>query len=605
MSLSESPGCQVLDYHERTKHHFHRFARSAGYMDWDNQPSPFRTYAGTRSIPLPLAEVDPPLDYAALFQPAVSPPAPCTLSAIGLLFEFSMGLSAWKAVPGQRWALRMNPSSGNLHPTEVHMIALGFRDLPDGLYHYHPLEHALEERGRIPAPQARALAPLLDSPGCLVALTSIFWREAWKYGERAFRYCQHDVGHALAALRFAARLLNWQLVRLAAADEDIAVAMGFDRTPWPPNEAEEPALIAALRPVGDARPISVFPAEAVRILESVDIMGRPNRLSPEHRSWDIISQTAAASRRPSLTGSRPTPKAPPSVAPSLPKPENTKAAAIIRQRRSAQAFDPQGQLDRNAFLGLIDRTLPQSACPPFDAENGPARISLVLFVHRVQDVAPGLYAFIRHPSHLADLRRATSSAFAWEPLDAHRPLFLLEPGDVRPLFLLEPGDVRAEAIDLSCRQEIGGLSTFSLGMLARFETEVRDRPWVYRELFWEAGQIGQVLYLEAEACGMRGTGIGCYFDDPVHERLGLQDRTWQSLYHFTVCKPCRPTFISIPADEAPLAPGPPSRSSRQYRLSPVATDFLLYPSPKTAMPPRWICTPQPSVPSHGMVPTRR
>ena len=57
---------------------------------------------------------------------------------------------------------------------------------------------------------------------------------------------------------------------------------------------------------------------------------------------------------------------------------------------------------------------------------------------------------------------------------------------------------------------------------------------VYRRLFWETGVIGQVLYLEAEAARVRATGIGCYFDDPVHELLGLKDRRFQSLYHFTV-----------------------------------------------------------------------
>lgn len=49
--------------------------------------------------------------------------------------------------------------------------------------------------------------------------------------------------------------------------------------------------------------------------------------------------------------------------------------------------------------------------------------------------------------------------------------------------------------------------------------------------------IGQILYLEAEAAGVRGTGIGCFFDDAVHGVLGLQDQTWQSLYHFTVGEP--------------------------------------------------------------------
>jgi hypothetical protein len=76
---------------------------------------------------------------------------------------------------------------------------------------------------------------------------------------------------------------------------------------------------------------------------------------------------------------------------------------------------------------------------------------------------------------------------------------------------------------------------------------VRHTPWIYRQLFWEAGMIGQILYLEAEARGVRGTGIGCYFDDVVHAQLGLQDRSWQSLYHFTVGFPVEdPRLQTLP-----------------------------------------------------------
>jgi hypothetical protein len=46
--------------------------------------------------------------------------------------------------------------------------------------------------------------------------------------------------------------------------------------------------------------------------------------------------------------------------------------------------------------------------------------------------------------------------------------------------------------------------------------------------------VGQVLYLEAEAAGMRSTGIGAYFDDLVHDVFGLRGAEFQSLYHFTV-----------------------------------------------------------------------
>ena len=71
-------------------------------------------------------------------------------------------------------------------------------------------------------------------------------------------------------------------------------------------------------------------------------------------------------------------------------------------------------------------------------------------------------------------------------------------------------------------------------MLAEFEPTVRENPWFYRQLHWEAGLIGQTLYLEAEAAGLRGTGVGCFFDDETHDFLGLKTPELQTLYHFTV-----------------------------------------------------------------------
>ena len=70
----------------------------------------------------------------------------------------------------------------------------------------------------------------------------------------------------------------------------------------------------------------------------------------------------------------------------------------------------------------------------------------------------------------------------------------------------------------------------------------------YRNLFWEAGMVGQVLYLEAEEAGIRATGIGCYFDDPVHAAFGIASREWQSFYHFTVGSPVEDGRLStLPA----------------------------------------------------------
>ena len=78
----------------------------------------------------------------------------------------------------------------------------------------------------------------------------------------------------------------------------------------------------------------------------------------------------------------------------------------------------------------------------------------------------------------------------------------------------------------------------------------------YRELLREAGLVGQVLYLEAEATGVRGTGIGCFFDDPVHQTFGLAGSRWQSVYHFTV---------GTPISDARIETGPPYPQRHQEK----------------------------------------
>ena len=128
------------------------------------------------------------------------------------------------------------------------------------------------------------------------------------------------------------------------------------------------------------------------------------------------------------------------------------------------------------------------------------------------------------------LRSALRADFLWKRPEGC-PEYL-------PLFELVEGDFREQAQGVSCHQEIAGDGAFSLGMIAEFSESIRAAgAWWYRKLFWESGLLGQVLYLEAEAAGVRGTGIGCYFDDAFHNLLGLGGDSFQSLYHFTVGGP--------------------------------------------------------------------
>ena len=137
---------RTLAYHQRTKHHLHRYARSLGHLDWATQPDPFRTYAGATRIELDLLGTQLTSSYGDLFRPGAIPPQASSVETIGVLFELSLGLSAWKLYQESRWALRCNPSSGNLHPTEGYLIVLELPGLAGGVYHYVSRDHSLERR---------------------------------------------------------------------------------------------------------------------------------------------------------------------------------------------------------------------------------------------------------------------------------------------------------------------------------------------------------------------------------------------------------------------------------------------------------------------------
>ena len=177
-------------------------------------------------------------------------------------------------------------------------------------------------------------------------------------------------------------------------------------------------------------------------------------------------------------------------------------------------------------MAIIRRTLPRIDQPPYAGGVIEPAVHLFIFVHRVADLTPGLYALCRHPDHHSQLQSACSRSFLWERVEADLPLYRLKPGD----FVYE-------SIEISCDQTIAGYSAFSLGMLAHFHPLLKAAPGAYRQLFWEAGQVGHILYLEAEAHGYRGTGIGCFLDDGMHNLLGVKNRDFQSLYHFTVGSP--------------------------------------------------------------------
>jgi SagB-type dehydrogenase family enzyme len=553
MSHSMTPRLEAtLAYHRRTRHQPHRFAASLGYMDWDTQPDPFRRYPGAPLRPL---DPSPPDEGGPRYEPAFLiggvAPEPPGRAAISRLLRDSLSLSAWKRAGTARWSLRVNPSSGNLHPTEGYLVAgpvAGLWERPT-ICHYAPEEHALELRAELGAPAWEALAAQLPEGALLVGLTSIHLRESWKYGERAFRYCQHDLGHAIGAVAVAAAGLGWEARLLdGVGDDALGALLGVDARP--DLDAEQPDALLALYPQG-----ADFPTSRQRAFHIPDFVrgelrqapwsGAPNRLTAEHQPWPVIEEVTEASRQ----------DAPPPDAfwesalidnPSLVIGDSPlRLRRIIHQRRSAVALDGRTGIARSAFYQILLKALPGRNQIPFTTLPFRPHIDLLLFVHRVADLAPGLYALVRDPSRRGALQSALDPRFAWATPPGCPPSL--------PLFLLEEGDCRRAAEQASCGQEIAANGVFAVAMLAEYRAPLeRLGPFFYRRLHWEAGVIGQLLYLEAEASGIRATGIGCFFDDATHFIFGIRDDRFQVLYHFT---------MGGPVDDPRLQNEPPYRFS--------------------------------------------
>ncbi|MBZ5662180.1 MAG: SagB/ThcOx family dehydrogenase [Acidobacteriia bacterium] len=499
---------RLFAYHHATKHTYHSVRSSAHYLDWRNQPDPIRTYEGAPILALPPVQSFPNMGtfaaMAALSEPThvrggQAPGEPqrssLDLNWLGGFLWHSMAVSAWKKAPGggHRYSLRVNPSSGNLHPTETHLALRGFTGVDDGLYHYRADRHALELRS--PGAWIEQLAQSLEIPWAsrshlIIALTSIFWRESWKYRDRAYRYCCHDLGHAMMSLLIAARALGVSGGAIGHfADVRMTHALGLN------GGDEAPMAFLVFPSANSVAPTPVAPENA--------FAGIPNELSGDEIPYELLLEIHRATILPDPAGPAPAPPSndDPENRTHRPMPEPARdvpLGEITRRRRSALDFDPRTppmpREDAEQILDFATRDWPADwrgnfLSPPTEPVRGADFVSLYLYVHRVHDCEPGVYY--------------------WD-------------ASARRLVLLHRGSVERVAAFLSLEQPLAGNSCFTVSMIANLAQASRifgNRG--YRYVYFEAGAIGQRLYLGAEALGWNATGIGAFYDDDVHRYLGF------------------------------------------------------------------------------------
>ena len=109
------------------------------------------------------------------------------------------------------------------------------------------------------------------------------------------------------------------------------------------------------------------------------------------------------------------------------------------------------------------------------------RVHLAIFVHRVDQLPPGLYLLMRDPQAFDRLRAACRPEFLWEVADEGLPLRCLARGDARSPRL-------ASAATRTSRLTVSS----AWMMLADFDASLQTfGPSFYRQLFWETGMVGQ------------------------------------------------------------------------------------------------------------------
>ncbi|MCQ1536543.1 SagB/ThcOx family dehydrogenase [Methanosarcina sp. KYL-1] len=558
----------ILAYHKASKHNFNAYAPGPRRLDMAIKPNLFLSYRGARLLQLE-TESEKELKaksfpaYEQAFSPGQLRPAVPDRQSISRLFFDSFAISVWRKTGNAKWPLRINPSSGNLHPTEVYLLSGPVEGLlkKPSVCHYAPLPHALELRAEVPPKAWKQLSSGFPEGTFFVGLSSIHWRVAWKYGVRAFRYSNHDIGHAIAALSFAAAGLGWEASLLEGmSSKGIAALLGISGSEGP--EKEEPACLLAVYPAGKTCSKNKVCSDAVLAFEEISWEGSPNRLSPRHVEWVDIEKAVFATRKGETDYPRekkymgPGPEGQPELpekergkgrGPALERTvleravlEGVSLRSMVHTRRSALEMNNSAYMEEETFYGILRRSLPEPH-PPFNALVPGPFVHLLLFVNRVKGLRSGLYIFLRKSGEKEKLRTAMRNDFLWE-----RPE-ICPPG--LELYLLVEESLYYFAAQLSCAQRKAADACFTACMLSEFEEPLGAfGAWIYPYLFWECGVLGQLLYLEAEARGFRGCGIGCFFDDPLHDTLGLAGLEYQDLYHFAVGVPLPERgFLSLPA----------------------------------------------------------
>ncbi len=488
----------IIKYHDATSYTRHKMG--GHYLDWGNQPSVFKGYPGIEPIPLS-KEVDlPEQDLPSVIRWKGSEAAPRSLTAEDLsrIMLLTYTFTARARHGGGDFYYRSAASAGALYPTELYVAACGIGGLDDGVYHFSIAHHGLN-RLRKGAPwraiMDAAPASGIRAPALSFFLTAIFFRSAWKYRDRSYRYDLLDTGHVAENLILALRALDLpHVLTYDFDDREVNHLLGLDE--------EKEVCLAVCHVPGQERLNGdrfVRPEElpsAVKAASRTALAEKGYATVMEiHRKGEKVSHQKEAG----FSMSRelgPTPvnwdriKAPGLWLEAMP------LARSVFRRRSRRNFVPD-PLPRDSLTALAEALCTDL---PERALRTPARheaVGVGLVVGNTGDMEPGFYL-----------------------LDMAAP----------SMALVAPGDQTGPMARVCLDQAWLGNAAVHLLFMANLE-KIEDcwGPRGYRYALLEAGRMGERIYLAATAMGLGCCGIGAFYDPEAAELLNL-NRVSRLLY---------------------------------------------------------------------------
>src|SRR5882762_940817 len=500
-------------YHDATKHSYTSIRTNPHFMDWSNQPLPFKIYPTLEPMRLP-SEVRQ-TGVAALSAIAESVPAQTNasldLEAVAQLLYLSAGITRKRKYPGGELYFRAAACTGALYEVELYLVCSDLVNLQAGVYHFAPAEFVLR---RLRAGDYRRVfleatggEPTVAHAPLTIVCTCTYWRNAWKYQARTYRHFGWDNGTLLANMLAVSaasglsaeivlgfvdtevnRLLDLDTRREVSfclvpigrisetslpASRDVP-ALGLETIPLSEREVEYPAMLA------------IHDESSLESVEEVNLWrGKP----PVLPSSVLTGEAVRLPRQPEEE-----------------QPKDTIEEVILR-RGSTRAFDKAASITLAQLSTILDyatRGLPADFLEP---PGGHGQLNdLYLIVHSVQGLKPGAY-FVRR--------------------------------ELNTLEVLKEGEFRAEAHDLGLEQELPAdacVDIFFLADLKRILERYGNRG--YRAVQLEAGAIGGKIYLAAYTQHLGATGL-TFFDDDVIKFFSPHAKDKSAIFLLAIGKPLK------------------------------------------------------------------